>query len=461
MKKQIRLNGFTMNTVAPHSPGLWRHEADQGVRHGDLDYWLDLAKLLEAGKFDGMFLADVLGIYDVYKDGPETSIEHAVQVPLHNPLLQISAMAAATKHLGFAATYSATYAEPYKLARDFSTLDHLTKGRVAWNIVTSYLKSEAVNLGLANQIEHDRRYERADEYMDVVYKLWEHSWEEDAVKADVETGVYADPKKVHPVSHEGEFFSVPGMHVVEPSPQRTPVLFQAGASEKGRAFAAKHAEALFTTIASNLEELKSFTADIRRRAAEAGRNPEDIKIFPGIVPVVGRTESEAKEKYETLLSHVSYEGTLSMLSGHTGIDFSGYDPDQYVENIRTDASHGFLQKYTVKSTSRRWTVREAVLHHGLGIGATKVIGTPEQVADALESMANEGDADGFNIIQAHSPGTFEDFIELVVPVLQERGSFRKEYEASTLRENLFGKGSPRIPENHPAKRMASLSQSSI
>ncbi|WP_085991136.1 LLM class flavin-dependent oxidoreductase [Oceanobacillus senegalensis] len=454
MKKQIRLNGFTQNTVAPHSPGLWRHPKDKGRQHGDLDYWINLAKLLERGKFDALFLADVHGIYDVYGDNHKTPVKHAVQVPLHNPLLQISAMAAVTDNLGFAPTYSATYTQPYKLARDLSTLDHLTKGRVAWNIVTSYLRSEAINLGLEEQMEHRMRYERADEYMEVVYKLWEKSWEDDAVIADEVSGVYTNPNKVHPVHHSGKFFSVPGVHLVEPSPQRTPVLFQAGASERGRNFAATHAEAIFTTLANNISELKTFVADIRERAKRAGRNPEDIKVFPGIVPIVGETEEEAKLKYQELTSYVSYEGTLALLSGHTGVDFSTYDPNQYVENLETNASHGFLQKYTIATTNKLWTVREAVLHHGLGIGATKIIGTPEQVADELELMANEGDADGFNIIQAASPDTFEDFIEYVIPILQERGSFRKEYEASTLRENLFGKGHVHLPDNHPAKKVS-------
>lgn len=452
MKKQIRLNGFTQNSVAPHSPGLWRHPKDQGQRHGDLDYWTELAQLLERGKFDAIFLADVIGIYDV-GGSHKPAVRNAVQVPLHNTLLQISAMAAVTKNLSFAPTYSATYTQPYKLAREFSTLDHLTKGRVAWNIVTSYLKSEAVNLGLEKQMEHDTRYDRADEYMDVVYKLWENSWEEDALVADKETGVFTNPDKVHPINHVGKFFNVPGVHLVNPSPQRTPVLFQAGASAKGRDFAAKHAEAVFTTIANNIPELKAFVTDIRTKAEKFGRNGEDIKIFPAIVPIVGATEEEAQAKYEELTSYVSYEGTIALLSGHTGVDFSKYDPDQYVENVVTDASHGFLQKYTLASTNKQWTVREAILHHGLGIGATKIVGTPEQIADELELMSTEGDADGFNIIQATSPGTFEDFIEHVVPVLQERGIFRKEYEASTLRENLFGKGKVRLPDNHPARKI--------
>lgn len=451
MKKQIRLNGFTQNSVAPHSPGLWKHPQDQGYRHGDLDYWIDLAKLLERGKFDAVFLADVIGIYDVYESSYEPAIQHAVQVPLHDTLLQISAMAAATTHIGFAPTYSATYTQPYKLAREFSTLDHLTKGRIAWNIVTSYLESEAVNLGLDGQIEHDTRYDRADEYMEVVYKLWEQSWEDDAVIQDVETGVYTDPNKVHPIKHRGEYFKVPGVHLVNPSIQRTPVLFQAGASTRGREFAAKHAEAIFTTLANNNAELKAFVDDIANRAASYGRKRSDFKIFPAIVPIVGSTEQEAQAKYEELLSYVSYEGTLALLSGHTGVDFSQFDPDEYVENVKTDASRGFLEKYTIASTNKRWTVREAVIHHGLGIGATKVVGTPEQIADELEKMATEGDADGFNVIQATSPGTFVDFIDYVVPVLQDRGLFRKEYEANTLRENLFGIGNVHLPSNHPAK----------
>jgi len=461
MKKQIRLNGFTQNSVAPHSPGLWRYPGDQGHRHGDIDYWVELAQLLEHGKFDALFLADVIGIYDVYQDSYKSAIKTGAQVPLHDKMLQISAMAAATDHLGFAPTHSATYIQPYELARQFSTLDHLTKGRVAWNIVTSYLKSEAINLGLENQIAHNTRYERAEEYMDVVYKLWEYSWEEDAIIANKETGVYADAEKVHPIEHKGEYFSIPGVHLVEPSPQRTPVLFQAGASPRGRDFAAKHAEAVFTNIQNSIPELQAFTSDLRERTKKFGRNPEDIKIFPAITPIVGATESEAWKKYEELTSCLSYEGTITLLSGHTGVDFSQYNPEDYVENIETDAARGFLQKYTTASTEKKWTVREAVLHHGLGIGASKIVGTPEQIADELEAMANEGDADGFNIIQATSPGTFADFIDHVVPVLQARGSYRTEYEASTLRENLFGKGTVRLPENHPARSVSVTSKHAI
>lgn len=451
--KQIHLNGFTQNSVAPHSPGLWRHPEDQGTRHGSIDYWVELAQILERGRFDAMFLADVSGIYDVYQNSPDPALRNAVQVPLHNTLMQISAMAHATKHIAFAPTVSATYVQPYQLARQFSTLDHLTKGRIGWNIVTSYLESEAVNQGLSTRIEHDTRYERAEEYMEVVYKLWEASWDEDAVVRDVEKGVYADPNRVHPISHHGKYFDVPGIHLVEPSPQRTPALFQAGSSPRGRDFAAKHAEATFSTTQNTIPELAEFTADIRRRAVKFGRRPNDVLIIPGIVPIVGSTEAEAQEKYETIKSYVSYEGTLALLSGHTGVDFSHYDPDTYVEDLYTDGSRGFLRQYATGFTSKRWTVREAVKHHGIGIGSWKIVGTPEQIADQLEHMVDEGDVDGFNVIQALSPGTLRDFVDHVVPILQARGRHRTEYETDTLREHLFGKGNARLAPTHPGTQL--------
>lgn len=448
--KQIHLNGFVQNSPAPHSPGLWRHPEDEGTRHGAIDYWVELAQILERGKFDAMFIADVSGIYDAYQNSPDAALTNAVQVPLHDPLLLVAAMARETTHLGFAPTYSATYTQPYKLAREFSTLDHLTNGRVGWNVVTSYLESEAVNQGLPTRIEHDTRYDRADEYMEVVYKLWERSWDDDAVVCDRKRGVYADPARVHAIGHKGRFFDVPGIHLVEPSVQRTPVLFQAGSSERGREFAAHHAEAIFTTTQNTIEELRVFSQDIRARARRQGRRPEDVLIIPGIVPVIGATEEEAKARHEELKSYVSFEGTLALLSGHTGVDLSGFDPDAIVEDVATDGSHGFLLQYAA-DPDRRWTVREAIQNHGLGIGSLKIVGTPEQVADQLEKIVVESDVDGFNVIQAVSPGTLRDFVDHVVPLLQKRGLSRKEYETNTLREHLFGKGRARLSDRHPAR----------
>ncbi|MFD2760273.1 LLM class flavin-dependent oxidoreductase [Lentibacillus juripiscarius] len=454
MTKQIHLNGFIQNSPSPHSMGLWKHEKDQGVNHNHLSYWTETAKILERGKFDAMFIADVLGTYSVYGNSHEAAAQHAVQLPAHDPLSPISAMAAVTEHLGFAPTISATYAQPYALARQLSTLDHLTEGRVAWNVVTSYLESEAVNLGLSGRLPKELRYDRADEFLEVVYKLWEHSWKDDAVVYDRETDTFAHPEKVRLIKHEGEFFNVPGPHLVEPSPQRTPVLFQAGASPKGRNFAAKHAEAVFTKNHS-LDALKAYVADIRKRTQEQGRYPEDVLIFPMILPIIGSTEEEAYTKYEDLTNHVSYEGTASLLSGHTGIDFSQYDPDQYIENIETEAVQGNLDMYT-KDPNKKWTLREAIKNHGLGNGTVKFIGTPEQIADRIEEWAIESDVDGFNIAQTYSPETFREFVDFVVPELQKRGIYRTEYEGKTLRENMFGKGRTHLPRNHPARNLGSL-----
>lgn len=448
-KKQLHFNGFVQNSPSPHSSGLWKHDKDQGAHHNQLDYWINIAQTLEKGKFDSIFIADVLGTYSVYNQSSDAAIKHAVQLPAHDPIPIISAMAAVTKHIGFAPTISTTYAQPYSLARQLSTLDHLTNGRLGWNVVTSYLESEAINLGLKERLPKDLRYNRADEFLQVVYKLWEDSWEDGSVVNDKDTDTYADPDKVHEINHEGEFFSVPGPHLVEPSPQRTPVLFQAGASEKGKTFAAKHAEAVFTKHTS-VESLKSYVDDIHTRAEQHGRSKDDILVFPMVLPIIGETEEEAYQKYEALTEHISYEGSASLLSGHTGIDFSEYDPDQYIEDIETEAMQGNLNMYT-KDQHHKWTLREAVKNHGLGNGTAKFIGTKEQVADKFEVWAVEGGAAGFNIAQSYSPGTFEEFVDHVIPELQKRGLYRTEYEGTTLRENMFGKDQKKIKENHPAK----------
>src|SRR5690348_1787066 len=240
MTRQIRLNAFDMSCIGHQSPGLWTYPGDRAAEYNTLEYWTDLARTLERGKFDALFLADVLGIYDVYKGGPETALEQAVQVPVNDPLMPITAMALVTQHLGFGVTCALSYEHPYPFARRMSTLDHLTKGRIGWNIVTGYLESAARGMGLAEQPEHDSRYDQAEEYMDVVYQLWEGSWEDGAVLRDRDARLYADPSRIHRVQHHGQHYKVDAIHLSEPSPQRTPVLYQAGASERGRAFAARH-----------------------------------------------------------------------------------------------------------------------------------------------------------------------------------------------------------------------------
>src|SRR5690349_7178373 len=241
MKSRIILNAFDMTCVSHQAAGTWRHPSSQASKYNDIDYWTNLAMELERGCFDTLFIADVVGVYDVYRGSAEMALKDAAQVPVNDPFGAISAMAAVTKHVGFGVTAAVTFEQPYLLARRLSTLDHLTKGRVAWNVVSSYLNSASINVGMDKQLAHDERYDMADEYLDVMYKLWEGSWEDGAVHRNKETGVFTDGKKVHPIKHEGKYYKVPGFHLCEPSPQRTPVIFQAGASGRGRAFAAQHA----------------------------------------------------------------------------------------------------------------------------------------------------------------------------------------------------------------------------
>jgi FMN-dependent oxidoreductase (nitrilotriacetate monooxygenase family) len=265
MTKQISFNLFEMNTPGHISHGLWVHPENNRHRFNDLDFWVEEAKLLEEGLFDAVFLADVIGAYDGYRGGPEAALIEGVQIPNNDPLLVIPAMAAVTRHLGFAATFSTTYEPPFAFARRASTLDHLTKGRFGWNIVTSYLPNAARNFGLPDEVGHDDRYDIADEYLEVLYKLWEGSWDDDAVVVDRDNNVYTDPAKVRYINHRGTHFAVKGPHLSQPSAQRTPVLFQAGSSERGRVFAADHAEAVFVGGA-NRRVIRDNVADVRRRA---------------------------------------------------------------------------------------------------------------------------------------------------------------------------------------------------
>lgn len=446
-KKRIYLNAFDMNCVVHQSPGLWVHPEDQSHRYNDIDYWIELAKTLEEGRFDGLFIADVIGIYDVYGGDKETTVREATQVPVNDPMMLVSAMAAVTKHLGFGITCSTTFEHPYTFARRMSTLDHVTKGRIAWNIVTSYLESGTKNIEIGDKFLHSERYNIAEEYLEVCYKLWEGSWEDDAVVKDKENKIFAVPEKVHEINHHGKYFDVPGIHLCEPSPQRTPVLYQAGGSPRGRKFAAEHAECTFIA-APGKEAISSYVKDLRAQVSIHGRDPSSIKVFALFTPIVGRTEDEAWAKYEELTKYISYEGALSLLSGWSGVDFSKYDPDQVIEYIDTNAVRSTLHNITKSSPNKKWTVREIANFIGIGGNGPVAVGTPEQIADTLEEWMDETDIDGFNLAYAITPGTFKDFVNLVVPVLQKRGLLKTDYEEGTLREKLYGRGKNRLPENH-------------
>ena len=445
MPRRMLLNAFSMNCVSHIQQGLWIRDDTRQLEYTQLDPWVELAQILEKGCFDALFLADVVGVYDTYRGGPETSIIEGMQTPVNDPALLIPAMAHATEHLGFAFTSSVLQAHPFSFARQISTLDHLTKGRVGWNIVTSYLPNAGANFGFGGLPSHDDRYDLADEYLEVTYKLWEGSWEDDAVLRDTERGIYADPAKVHPINHVGKNFDVAGPHLSEPSPQRTPLLFQAGSSTRGRKFAAKHAECIFIVESQkSLRRAANVIDDVRIQARRQGRHPEDILFFQGLSPVVGGTEAEAKAKEAEYHEQFSTEGSLAHLSGSVGIDLGAIDLDQPLEIIDTQAMRGFVKGLIESAPDKTQTFRDLIRTRTAGNFLT---GAPEQIADALQEWQKVG-VDGFNLVYSVTPGTFVDFIDGVVPILQNRGLMQREYTPGPLRQKIFGDS--KLPERHPA-----------
>jgi long-chain alkane monooxygenase len=443
VSRQVLVNAFDMNTPTHLVSGTWRHPESQAWQYKDLRYWTDLAKILERGLFDGLFIADVLGIYDVYGSNADAALRGAVQVPVNDPMMLVSALAHVTEHLGFGITASTSFEHPYTFARRMSTLDHITKGRVGWNIVTSYLESGARNIGLATQEIHHRRYDIADEYLEVLYKLWEGSWEEDAVVRDVERNLYVDPEKVHGIEHEGEFFKVPGIHLCEPSPQRTPLLYQAGTSNRGKDFAAAHAEAIFVA-APTAEILRGQIADIRSRAKALGRDPYDIKVFSGFTIITGETEREATAKHDLYRSYTDAEGTLALWSGWLGYDLSVHDLDDPLNVVPNNA----IQSTAETFGKGDWRVRDLVERLAMGDAGPLAVGSPAKVADRIQEWLEETDADGLNLSHVVTPQSFIDFADLIVPELQRRGVYRTSYDEGTLRQKLFGRGD-RLPSTHP------------
>lgn len=449
--KQIHLNAFEMNCVGHLARGMWRHPRDDRYRYTDLEYWNEEAAILEAGRFDALFLADVIGTYETAPGDSDDALRIAHQVPVNDPLLLVPALAQVTSQLGFAVTISTTYEPPFAHARRMSTVDHLTKGRVGWNVVTSYLDNAARNFGLDGQIAHDERYERAEEYLDVCYQLWEGSWEDDAVLRDREQGVFTDPAKVHYINHDGRYFRVAGPHLSEPSPQRTPVIFQATGSPRGKLFAGKHAEAVFLA-SSSLERVRDDIAEIRRIAAEHGRAPDDVKIFNHFRFIVGRTQEEADDKAE------EYARFREVRSRFFGFDLSRYDPDTLLQDVelpQDESGRGpgrYLGQF-IEQWAGRPTVRDllATIRRNGGIDPFAVVGTPEQIAAKIEEYAAFTDLDGFNVHSNVSLESYRDFVDLVVPVLQDRGLFRAGYDQgeTTLRERLFGAGVKRLRDTHP------------
>lgn len=448
MSKPIRFNAFEMNCVAHQSPGLWRHPRDRSWQYKDVAYWTDLARILERGIFDAVFIADVIGYYDVYQGSNAAAFRGGVQIPVNDPLQLANPIASVTQHLGIGITASTSFEHPYTFARRLATADHHTQGRVGWNIVTSYLESGAKNIGQGGLQRHDNRYEVAAEYVQVLYKLLEGSWEEGAVVRDRARGVFALPEKIHEIGHKGKYFEVPGYHLCEPSPQRTPVLFQAGASNAGKDFAAEHAELVFISTPTQ-ETTRAYVRDIRRRAAIAGRDPKKLLIYALVTLVVDETDAKAHAKLQEYQQYASYDGGLVLTSGWTGIDFGRYAPGDSVRKVDTNAIVSAVQE--LAEGGKTWTIEALAKWASLGGLGPLFVGSAATVADQLQQWVEATDLDGFNLAYAVAHETFEDVVTHLVPELQRRGVYPTAYRAGTLREKLFGAG-PYLPENHPAAR---------
>ena len=450
MPKQLHLNAFTMATPDHLSPGLWRHPRSDAVRYTQRAYWTELARILERGLFDGLFIADTLGVSDVFRGNRDTALADGLHVPINDPLLAISAMAEVTQHLGFGVTVSMTYEHPFQLARRMSTLDHLTEGRIGWNMVTSSLDSASRAFGRDAQLPHDARYDMADEYAELCYKLWEGSWSDRAVVDHRERGRYVDPAQVRTIHHKGKHFTLDAIHLCEPSPQRTPVLYQAGASPRGRRFGAENAECIFIGAPSKTV-LSKFVRAVRQSLTEAGRDPREVLIFAEHTVIVGKTAEEAAAKEADYRRYCSDESALALMSGWIGTDLSRYNLDDPFHYVDSNAIRTAVEAMSSADPDRVWTIREIAGWCGIGGLSPVTTGSPMDVADALIAWAEETDVDGFNLAHAVTHETFADVADLLVPELQRKGAYKRAYAPGTLREKLFHRGD-RLPAHHPAAR---------
>ncbi|WP_167042300.1 LLM class flavin-dependent oxidoreductase [Salinibacterium sp. ZJ454] len=446
MTKEIRLNALEQCNPSFQAFGLWTHPRDTSTDYTSIEYWVEYAKMLERGLFDNFFLADVYGIPDIFNGNADAALRNGSQGPSLDPVVLISAMAYATRDICFTVTGSASYEMPYSFARRVSTLDHMTKGRLGWNVVTSYLQSGARAMGRKGLEAHDTRYEVAEEFLEGVYRLWEGSWDEGAVVRDKENAIYVDPTKVRPVEFRGKHYSFEAIHAVETSPQRTPVLFQAGASPRGRQFAAAHAEGVYLNGTSK-EVVAEQVASFRKLAAERGRDPRDIKIFAGVSVFADKTEALARERYAEYAQYTSIEGLMGMMSGAMGIDLSKYPLDEPIRYEENDGNRTVMENMT---RNNQLTLREALESRALSGTNIPLIGSAEQIADELISWMDETDLDGFNIARTVNHETMQNFIDLVIPVLQERGRYKTAYAPGTFREKLIGDGA-HLPSTHPAR----------
>jgi FMN-dependent oxidoreductase (nitrilotriacetate monooxygenase family) len=438
-QRQMRL-GLSMRYHGYHL-GAWRHPEVPEAGTLDYRYFLNTALMAERAKFDMVFFADGVGIR--VRDEPEGSLCRSPQTVELEPLTLLSAIATHTRNIGLVATASTTYNEPYHIARKYASLDHISGGRAGWNIVTSWSDEEARNFGRDKHLDYDTRYERAAEFVQVVTGLWA-SWEDDALVRDKASGLYFDPAKLHVLDHKGKHFSVRGPLSSAPTPQGRPILVQAGAADQGQEIAGAYADVVYS-MAFDLGAAQAYYASIKNRAIKYGRSADAVKVLPGFTPYVGRTEAEARTRYDEMRRLIHPKVGLAVLFNSLG-DLSAYPIDGPVPDPSDDIRIRSIGAGLVDMARRdNMSIRDLYEFMAAGNGGRVLVGTPEQIADDMQAWFEQGAADGFNICPSHLPGGLQDFADLVVPELQRRGLFRTEYEGTTLRENL---GLPRFLNPH-------------
>ena len=424
-----------------HHIASWRHPDAQADASENVEFFKEVAIKAEQGKLDMLFLSDGLSFNE---------LSHPAEQVRFEPLTLLSVLSTVTKNIGLTGTASTTYNEPFHIARKFSSLDHLSRGRAAWNIVTSYYEAEASNFNQDKHLDHSLRYERADEFVEVVKGLWD-SYEDDALARNKETGEYIKKGKLHTLNHKGEYYSVRGPLNSSRPPQGRPVLVQAGSSEAGTTLAAKQADVIFTAQ-QTLADAQSFYKKLKDKAVAAGRNRDDIKIMPGVSVYVAETEEKARAKYEELQQLITPEIGLDFLEDYLGYDLSSYDLDGPLpKDIPPTNGNRSRQQLIIELAEREnLSIRELYLKIAGSRGHRIIFGSPSQIADQLIEWVENDAADGFNLMPPYFPGGFTDFIDLVIPELQKRGVFRTEYEGNTLRENL---GLQQVPSRYALQQV--------
>ncbi|RDW57038.1 nitrilotriacetate monooxygenase component A IIA synthase subunit A-2 [Coleophoma cylindrospora] len=455
-KRHMHINFAETACAGSHMGiGQWKRPGDMTRFKDRLDYYVWMAKTAERGKVTAIFFADTYGFFDTFMGSPDPQLRAGTHTGQIDPVTIVGAMAQATKSVGFALTGSTTYLRPFILARTWGSLDHVTDGRIGWNVVTSFGETTAKQMGYKEQMSHDERYEAAHEFMDIVYQLWEKCWEDGVQQWSVEPEMAYDPSKFNKITFDGKYHQFEGYGQTHPSPQRTPVLFQAGNSTAGIDFAGKHAEAIYCG-SPKIPGLRDYSKKVRAAAVAHGRDPYDIKLFASMTPIIGRTVEEAEAKKKEYWENSSWQGGLAHFCGYSGIDLSNAPLDEPFDfdggDLNKAQIQGFVKAFRTIAGDRMWTPREIGKAFAFGALVPKPTGTPEMVADMMEEWFYECDVDGFNLSYFSNPDSFEDIVDLLVPELQKRGIYWDDYPVpgGTFRENMHQvPGEPNIPLRHP------------